>query len=354
MAVLSSSLDFELPPALEASAPPEERGTGREDVRLLVSHRSSRTIEHRVFAEVPDVLRAGDLLVINRSATLNAALDALVGGVPALLHLSRQLEGRRWIVELRRRAAKGLGSKPWLDASPGAEIQLPGHASALLLAPASPAGDQGAVRLWMADMRLPVDMSTFLAAWGRPIVYGHVTTKRPLAAYQTVFAAEPGSAEMPSAGRPFTTDLVTRLVVGGIGVASVLLHCGVSSLEAREPPQPEPFEVSTHTAQRVNAVLRMGGRVIAVGTTVMRALESAAVARGLVLPASGLTDLVIDAAYSPRAVSGLLTGWHEPRASHLAMLEAVAGKELLHRSYREALDGGYLWHEFGDSHLILP
>ncbi len=354
MALLAPSLDFELPPALEASAPPEERGTGRDDVRLLVSHRSSGTIEHRAFAELPDVLRAGDLLVVNRSATMNAALDGSVGDAPALLHLSRRLDGSRWIVELRRPAAEGLGSKPWLDASQGTEIDLPDHGSAILLAPASQSGDQGAVRLWVADLRLPVDISTFLAAWGRPIVYGHVRTKRPLRAYQTVFATEPGSAEMPSAGRPFTTDLVTRLVVAGVDVAPILLHSGVSSLESHEPPQAEPFEVSPHTAQRVNAVNRLGGRVIAVGTTVMRALESAAVARGLVLPTGGLTDLVIDAAYSPRVVNGLLTGWHEPRASHMAMLEAVAGPELLRRSYREALDGGYLWHEFGDSHLILP
>lgn len=352
MAVLAPSLDFELPPALEASAPPEERGAGRDDVKLMVSHRSSGTIQHRVFADLPGILRGGDLLVVNRSATLNAALDGSVGGVPALLHLSRRLDGRRWIVELRRPAAAGLGSKPWLDAAAGTEVQLPDHASAVLLAPASPAGE-GAVRLWVADMKAPVDVSVFLAAWGRPIVYGHVHAKRPLAAYQTVFATEPGSAEMPSAGRPFTTDIVTRLVVAGIDVAPIVLHCGVSSLEAHEPPEAEPFEVSTNTAQRVNAALRLGGRVIAVGTTVMRALESAAIARGLVLPASGLTDLVIDAAYSPRVVNGLLTGWHEPRASHLAMLEAVAGTELLRRSYREALEGGYLWHEFGDSHLVL-
>lgn len=354
MAVLASSLDFELPPALEASAPPEERGNGRDDVRLLVTFRSSGTVEHRVFADLPDVLRAGDLLIINRSATLNAALDGSVGGLPALLHLSRRLDGRRWIVELRHPAAEGLGSKPWLDSSLGTEIQLPDHGSAILLAPASPGSDGGGVRLWVAEMRVPGDVPGFLAAWGRPIVYGPVRTKRPLAAYQTVFANDPGSAEMPSAGRPFTTDLVTRLIVAGIDVAPVLLHCGVSSLEADESPQSEPFEVSPHTAQRINAVHRLGGRVIAVGTTVMRAVESAAVAHGLVLPARGLTDLAIDAAYSARAVSGVLTGWHEPRASHLAMLEAIAGPELLRRSYREALDGGYLWHEFGDSHLILP
>jgi S-adenosylmethionine:tRNA ribosyltransferase-isomerase len=193
-----------------------------------------------------------------------------------------------------------------------------------------------------------------LATWGHPITYGESAMRRPLAAYQTVFAAEPGSAEMPSAGRPFTCDLVTRLLVAGIDVAAVVLHAGVSSLEASEPPQAEAFQVPPQTAERVNSVLRLGGRVVAVGTTVVRALESAAVAPRLVLPASGLTDLVIGPAYEPKVVTGLLTGWHEPRASHLAILEAIAGRDLLERSYEAALDARYLWHEFGDSHLVLP
>jgi len=169
-----------------------------------------------------------------------------------------------------------------------------------------------------------------------------------------VFADVPGSAEMPSAARPFTAELVTRLLVKGIDLAPIVLHCGLSSLEAHEPPQPEPFEVPADTAQRVNAAIRVGGRVIAVGTTCVRALESSAVGTRLVLPSSGLTNLVVDAAYTPRVTTGLLTGWHEPMASHLAMVEAFAGRRLLEASYRTALDAGYLWHEFGDSHLILP
>ncbi len=354
VATLAPALDFEVPPELEASVPPEERGLGREGVRMMVSSRALGTIEHRMFADLPHVLKPGDLLVVNRSSTVNAALDGVVDEQPALLHLSRRLDEHRWIVELRHPDATGLGSKPWLDATAGTEIKLQEHGSAILRSAVLPGRRHEAVRLWVAEMHVSGGIPDYLAAWGRPIVYGHISVRWPLTSYQTIFAAEPGSAEMPSAGRPFTTDLVTRIFIGGVDLATVLLHSGVSSLEAHEPPDAEPFQVSAQAAQRVNAVHRLGGRVIAVGTTVVRALESAAVARGLVLPAAGLTDLVIDAAYSPRMVTGVLTGWHQPRASHLGILEAVAGRDLLRRSYREALGAGYLWHEFGDSHLILP
>jgi S-adenosylmethionine:tRNA ribosyltransferase-isomerase len=159
---------------------------------------------------------------------------------------------------------------------------------------------------------------------------------------------------MPSAGRPFTPELITRLVAGGILVAPVTLHAGVSSPERHEAPAPERYAVPAPTARLVNAVRWWGGRVIAVGTTVVRALESAAGHDGSVLARAGWTGLVIGPERPLRVVDGLITGWHEAEASHLALLEAVAGPELLARSYAEALEHGYLWHEFGDSHLILP
>lgn len=354
VAAPAPALEFELPAQLEAGVPPEERGLGRDGVRMMVSSRASGTIENKMFADLPHVLNHGDLLVVNRTSTVNAALDGVVDEQPALLHLSRPLDQRRWIVELRHPDAIGLGSKPWLDASGGTKIKLPEHGSAILRSPLRAGQRHEAVRLWVAEMHVSGLIADYLAAWGRPIVYGHVSARWPLTSFQTIFAAEPGSAEMASAARPFTADLVTRLLVGGVDLATVLLHSGVSSLEAHEPPDAEPFEVSAQAAERVNAVHRLGGRVIAVGTTVVRALETAAVAPGLVLPAAGLTELVIDGAYSPRVVTGVLTGWHQPRASHLGILEAVAGRDLLGRSYREALDAGYLWHEFGDTHLILP
>jgi S-adenosylmethionine:tRNA ribosyltransferase-isomerase len=132
------------------------------------------------------------------------------------------------------------------------------------------------------------------------------------------------------------------------------LHTGVASLESGELPYPEYFKVPTATAHRVNAARRDGGRVIAVGTTVVRALETVVDRSGKVHPGNGWTDMIVTPARRVRSVDGLLTGWHEPEASHLAMLEAIAGPKLLERSYTVALEEGYLWHEFGDVHLVLP
>jgi len=171
--------------------------------------------------------------------------------------------------------------------------------------------------------------------------------------YQTVFATEPGSAEMPSAGRPFTPELVTRLVSRGIEIAPVLLHTGVASLESHEPPFEEFYRVPRRTAERVAAARRAGHRVIAVGTTVVRALETVTDERGT-FPGEGWTSLVITPDRPVRSVTGLITGLHEPRATHLALLERVASKRChLERAYAEARQRRYLWHEFGDSHLIL-
>lgn len=350
----AGALDFELPAGLEASAPPEERGSGRDDVRLMVARRSSRSVEHRRFPDLPDLLRAGDLLVVNTSATIPAALRAQVGHLPALLHLSTPGDAATWVVELRHPDPDSGGSGPWLDAQSGTVITLPGRGRATLLRPATPDAGEHRVRLWEVELHLPAPLDQYLATNGRPIRYRYVDRDRPLSAYQTVFAEVPGSAEMPSAARPFTTELVTRLVSRGVGVAPVVLHCGVSSQEAHETPMPERFRVPADTAARVNVVRRLGGRIVAVGTTAVRAIETAANRQGLVLPAAGWTDVVIGPEQPVRVVDGMVTGWHEARASHLAMIEAVAGRELLEASYRAALENRYLWHEFGDSHLILP
>jgi len=191
----------------------------------------------------------------------------------------------------------------------------------------------------------------YLAEHGRPIRYGYVAREWPLAAYQNVYALEPGSAEMASAGRPFTAELITRLVASGVQVAPITLHTGVSSPERGEPPYPERYRVPESTARLVNAA---SGRVIAVGTTVVRALETVVAPDGTVRAGAGWTRLVVGPERGLRAIDGLITGWHEPEASHLELLRAAAGDELLDRAYRAALAEGYLWHEFGDSHLVLP
>jgi S-adenosylmethionine:tRNA ribosyltransferase-isomerase len=208
--------------------------------------------------------------------------------------------------------------------------------------------------MWVASAAAGGGFSGYLDRHGRPIRYSYVPQGWPLAAYQTVFARSPGSAEMPSAGRPFTDRLVTELVAGGVVIAPITLHAGVASLEAGEPPLPERFTVPAPTAELVNLTRSAGRRVIAVGTTVTRALESAADPGGTVRARRGWTDLVLGAGHPARVVTGLITGWHDPEASHLALLEAVAGPNLVRGAYQAAEQAGYLGHEFGDSCLLLP
>jgi S-adenosylmethionine:tRNA ribosyltransferase-isomerase len=335
---------FELPRALEATAPPEARGLERDEVRLLVAERASGRIRHARFRDLPDFLEPGDLLVVNTSATLPAALPARRGDSSELtLHVATQaphLPGDRWwVVELRDSERPRSGER----------VTVAGDATFELVAPYA-AGS----RLWLARFEGDEPLPDYLARHGHPIRYSYVREQWPLADYQTAFALQAGSAEMPSAARPFTPALIARLVAHGILLAPLLLHTGVSSPERHEPPYPERYAVPETTARLVNHVRDRGGRVIAVGTTVVRALESAASPDGTVTAADGWTGLVVTPERGLYAVDGLITGWHEPQASHLQLLEAAAGDELLRRSYAEALAAGYLWHEFGDSHLVLP
>jgi S-adenosylmethionine:tRNA ribosyltransferase-isomerase len=342
-------LSFSLPPELEAPSPPEDRGMTRDAVRMLVATKSDGTLVHSHFSELPRFLDEGDLVVINTSATLAAEVDGTApDGSAVQVHLSTQLPAGLWTVEVRRNGEADLG------AAPGDTISLPDGGRVALLAPYSPGPGGAGVRLWVSLVETPERLHSFLARHGRPIRYGYVRGSFPITAYQNVYATEPGSAEMPSAGRPFTPELLTRLVAKGIGVAPLLLHTGVASLEASEPPYAEYFRVSLATAHRINDTRRTGGRVIAIGTTVVRALESVVDEHGHVHPSEGWTETVVSPERPVRSIDGFLTGWHEPEASHLAMLEAIAGRPLLEASYAAALSEGYLWHEFGDVHLILP
>jgi S-adenosylmethionine:tRNA ribosyltransferase-isomerase len=344
---------FDDPGTATAPAPPEARGLARDGVRLLVAGRAGVT--HARFSDLPSFLEPGDLVVVNNSATLAAELDGiLVGSGPVVVHAATELDDGSWVVELRtapdaRRAV--------LDASPGDQVSLRGLARLELLEPhpatgSSPTGRGN--RLWRARATGPRSLRNHMLRHGRPIAYGYLDRRYPLADYQTVFGVVPGSAEMPSAGRPFTTELVTSLVAHGIGVVAVTLHTGVSSQEAGEAPQPEWFRVSPAAARLVSSTRELGGRVVAVGTTVTRALESAVDGDGVVRPTQGWTDRVVSRAEPARVVNGLVTGWHDPQASHLLLVEAVAGPELTQRAYDEARRAGYLWHEFGDSGLLLP
>ena len=335
------TLDFALPEDLEATEPPPVR----DGVRLLVARPEGLT--NARFSQLGEFLAPGDLVVVNTSATLAAAVDGQQAGVPVEVHFSAELDDGAWVIEVR---PGGASTGPVTDLRPGEVITLDAGATLVVGQPA-PAGQ---TRLWQARALIDGGVSAFLARHGRPIRYAYVPSQWPLAEYQTVFAREPGSAEMPSAGRPFTDRVVTDLVTQGVAVAPVVLHTGVSSQEPGEPPQPERFRVPEATARLVNVTRQAGGRVIAVGTTVTRALESAADADGAVQPRHGWTDLVLGPPRPARVVTGLVTGWHAPGASHLALLAAVAGDALVERAYAEAVRQEYRWHEFGDSCLLLP
>lgn len=328
----------------EAREPAEERGNGRDDVRLLVA-RAAAGLEHARFTQLPELLDPGDLLVINTSATLPAAVAVRGPEAGLALNLSGPARGEDshlWLAELRLAGQRYRGGRE------GRVLLLPGGATAVLLE-RDPGG-----RLWRISLRVPGSLDSYLARHGQPIRYRHLGLGWPLDRFRTVYATEPGSAEMPSAGRAFTPELVTRLIARGVDLAPLVLHTGVSSLELGETPQPERFRVPRFTAARINFTRELGGRVIAVGTTVVRALEAAVGAGGSVRAKEGWADVVIEPETQIQALDGLLSGFHDRDSSHLAMLEAFAGRDLLELSYDEALRAGYLRHEFGDLHLLLP
>ncbi|MDT0610591.1 S-adenosylmethionine:tRNA ribosyltransferase-isomerase [Streptomyces lancefieldiae] len=379
-----------VPEELSARVPVEQRGPGldRDDVRLLVSRGSE--VSHHRFGELPGLLRAGDLLIVNTSPTLAAAVDGWVGHARVVVHFSTRGDDGRWAVELRdpdgrgttraraevrgstraragggggttrTRAEAGRGAlrAPGGGGRPaggpkGTQVRLPEGARLVLEEPLSARGE----RLWWARVS-GTEVPAVLRGHGRPIRYSYTERDQPLSVYQTVFALPSadgsGSAEMPSAGRPFTARMVAELVSRGVQFAPVTLHTGVASAEAHEPPYPERFCVPEASARLINAARAAGRRVVAVGTTAVRAAESAAGADGVVRARAGWTDLVVTPQRGVRVVDGLLTGLHEPEASHLLMLEAVAGRAAIDRGYEAAVRERYLWHEFGDVHLLLP
>jgi len=320
-----------------ASAPPERRGIARDGVKLLVTHRASATNRHLIFRDLPSVLNPGDLLVVNDSATIPAAITATrASGEQLQVHVATKIDERIWI------------SEPRDTVLCGEELRLPGGGSLVAIAPLDPEYP----RLWYAWYQLPMPMYAYLALYGKPIHYGYVTEDFPLNDYQTIFGRETGSSEMPSAARPFTARVVDALHQRGIEIATITLHCGVASLEEPERPPAERYRVPVESAEGVNAARNEGRRVIAVGSTALRALESS-FDGNRIIASSGWTDLVIGERYCVRTVDGLLTGFHDSAATHQAILRAFLGRGLLASAYAEAADAGYHQHEFGDVQLII-
>ena len=345
------SLEFTLPPHLEAGLPPEERGLRRDQVRLMVSYSRSQQVIHSSFERLPEFLSAGDVLVINTSRTRRAAVDAWRADGTALeLHLSTHLPSCLWVVELRLPVEEG--GMPFYTAEAGELFNLPGGGRAVLHSPYPENPPRR--RLWTASLELPGPLEGFLEQHGFPIRYKYVRSAWPVEYYQNVYATETGSAEMPSAGRAFTPELITKLVAQGVIFAPILLHTGVASLEEDEQPYEEYYRVPASTASLVNLARASGKRVIAVGTTAVRALQTVTGSDGIVRAGEGWTGLVITPGTRLLSMDGLLTGLHEPRSTHLSMLVALGGYEHTRLAYRQALQQEYLWHEFGDLHLILP
>jgi S-adenosylmethionine:tRNA ribosyltransferase-isomerase len=346
-------LTFTLPPELEAGEPPEARGLSRDEVRLMVSHIATNQVVHTQFRQIADFLEPGDVLVINTSGTLNAALPAIgPDGTHYELHLSTHLPANLWVVEMRGyQETHEKATRPFYDIQPGESFELPDSARVTFHTPYAPGKSR---RLWVASLDLPVPLHPYLDRYGFPIRYSYVKAGWPLSYYQTVYVTEKGSAEMPSAGRAFTPELLTRLISEGIQIAPLLLHTGVASTEQKESVYEEYYRVPEPTARLINAARLAHQRVIAVGTTVVRALETVTDTSGITHPGEGWTDILITPQRGIRAVNGLLTGMHEPLSTHLAMLETLTGRAHLEVTYKEALKEGYLWHEFGDLHLILP
>jgi S-adenosylmethionine:tRNA ribosyltransferase-isomerase len=375
-----SAVRFLLPPELEASAPPETRGLRRDQVRLLLLDRDSGAVSHHRFDELPLLLEPGDLVVVNDSRTLPASLlGRTAGGVPLEVRLAARgpAGGREGTPEGSPGEPAGAGGEVWAALPLG--VPADGHDPALVPtdarppAPPLPAGErltftggltatvlgrheEAPPLVWIAFDAGGERLAEALHRAGRPVRYAYVPRPWPLHHYQTLFAAAPGSAEMASAGRPFTVQTVRALRDRGIGLATISLHAGLSTYGDatvdRQFVPAEPYRVPEATAEAVGRCRAAGGRVVAVGTTVVRALETAAAA-GMVRAGAGVSRLRIGPGHRLLAVDGLVTGLHEPEASHLDLLGAFVRPEALERAYAAAVDAGYLWHEFGDVCLVL-
>ncbi|MFN2528173.1 MAG: S-adenosylmethionine:tRNA ribosyltransferase-isomerase [Candidatus Baltobacteraceae bacterium] len=321
---------------LDAVAPPEHRGLQRDEVRMLWTDRATGRHSHASFRDLPFILRKGDLLVVNDSATIPAAITAQrANGDTLMIHVATKIDQRVWMAEPRG------------DVVSGEELQLPGGGTAVTLAPVEPEHP----RLWYACFGLPETMYAYLTQFGEPIRYGYLTQRFPLSDYQTVFAREPGSSEMPSAARPFSPRVLNQLHEHGIELTTITLHCGVASFESPERPSIERYTVGPKAAHAINQARNENRRVIAVGTTALRAVESA-VQDGQVVASSGWTDLIIGPERGVEAIDALLSGFHPSGATHQWILRALLDSDDLSEAYNEAAQNGYFQHEFGDVHLI--
>ncbi|MEZ4887230.1 MAG: S-adenosylmethionine:tRNA ribosyltransferase-isomerase [Chitinophagales bacterium] len=352
--VNSFSFNFNLPDQLQCAKPTEVRGIARDQVRLMVSNKTTNNIEHTIFRNIHHYLQEGDVLVVNTSGTLKAALEAYRSdGTLLRVHFSTKLSEKQWIVELRQ--VVGNHTERFRNGLQGETLQLTNGGTMFLKTPyySSELLQQEHLQLWEVDIQINDSVENYLDSYGMPIRYNYVKDQYPQSYYQTIFAKQMGSTEMPSAGRGFTAQLLTQLIINGVQILPIVLHTGVASLEINERPYQEYYQVPQPTASALNLARQQNRRIIAVGTTVVRALETVTDCQGFTQGGTGWTDEFITPERGIFAVNGLLTGFHEPKASHLLMLETLAGREHIEVAYQAAIEETYQWHEFGDLHLII-
>ncbi|WP_335869577.1 S-adenosylmethionine:tRNA ribosyltransferase-isomerase [Bacillus sp. 2205SS5-2] len=330
---------FRIPSYLNATVPAEMIRGYRDDVRLLVLDSESGNTTHARFCELGNFLKKGDLLLFNNSRTIPAVLE----GEKIKIHLSRKREDETW---------EGLVIYEGEDKGAENSFLLQGNLTGRIIGN----GSEHPLKIISFSMEGEAFIN-HLYTYGAPIRYEYIQSQWSLDAYQTVFASVPGSVEMPSAGRAFSWRLLEQLKAQGINFAFLSLHTGLSYYGEDQWPNPtkhpESFEIPLETEKLVNETKKRGGRVIAVGTTVVRAIESARHVGDEIQAGKGLTTLYINEGYDLNVVDGLLTGFHEPEASHLHLLTSLIKEKQLMASYQEALSQGYLWHEFGDVNLII-
>jgi len=337
---------------LAATLPPERRGVGRDGVKLLLTNSLTGAVRHEAFRNLPDHLKPGDLLVLNDSGTLPASVPVRRERTGELIRLHLAPKSRRGTYLAEPRTSDGRHPLP--DVLRQGEI-LSVDAGRICV------GRRYDVRtrLWSLKPETGLDLGRVMTCSGDPIQYPYVAEDLPLEDYQTVYAGPRGSSEMPSAGRAFTRELLDDLARGGVEVVTVTLHTSLSSHEVEGDLKdhvllPEPYWLPDETARAIRGAMKGGRRVIACGTTVVRALASAEGPDGRPRPGHATARAMVAPGNRPSCLAGLLTGLHTPRSSHLALLEAFISPEHLRSAYRAAIEARYLWHEFGDLQLILP
>ncbi|TCP70686.1 S-adenosylmethionine:tRNA ribosyltransferase-isomerase [Baia soyae] len=344
---MTAPLSFYLPDSLHASLPPERRGIRRDHVKCMVLNRQTGETTHTQFQHIDSYLEKDDLLVLNASRT-----------IPAVFQVDWKRNGTLLQTQVEIRLARRIDSTNWEALIVAAGVNLGDEFifSSYLQAQVISLSEASIVTLQFSQSGNHLLESFY--ALGEPIRYEYIDHPWDLDYYQTVYGTVPGSVEMPSAGRAFSWELLLKLQKKGVRIAYIQLHTGLSYLlddQAYLDPKKhaEEYLVPVSTVQEIKKAKKHGKRVIAVGTTIVRALETSIDGDGELIPQTGWTSLHITANTKLLVVDGLITGFHEPEASHLDLLSSLINPEHLLHAYQEAIEHQYYWHEFGDMNLIL-